>query len=373
MAEAASKKANEAAGKTKRARPQAAVGGLRGRIPSLLPAQAETLRYFFAAPERWVLRDGGVLRFAAGNAAAAGELFELEADGARLGLRLESGAAAHAQDTLRWSDYEGRARLLAWALAHETHLIRISDALGASLLPVDGGETRDPEALVRDPDLWLSFSIEDAGRDTTRGLLRLPCSWIDRLLDRAEQVYADDPLPDLDPWQRLPVPIAIRLPGPRLHSADWLAMRPGDVIVIGSRSNAPLPHAHAADRRWPLAGSAAGWRIEGPSQSIPASVSQESSTMNDNEVNAEPADAETGTEAATQHAVRDLPVTLEFDLGSVQVSVGELAALQPGYVFALPAHLEGANVTIRANGRASGRGEMVAVGDTLGVRLLSWS
>ena len=35
--------------------------------------------------------------------------------------------------------------------------------------------------------------------------------------------------------------------------------------------------------------------------------------------------------------------------------------------------LEGANVTIRANGQAVGRGEVVAVGDTLGVRLLWWN
>lgn len=370
MVETASKKAREAAGKSNAARAQAPVSGLRGRIPTLLPAQADTLRYFFAAPERWPLRDGGVLRFASGRADAAGEPFELEADGARLGLRLESADAAHADDTLQWCDYSGRSRLLAWALAHEAQLIRLSDALGVSLLPVEADAARDPEALARDPDIWLAFSIEDAGLDSTRGTLRLPCSWIDRLLDRAEQVYDDDPLPGLEQWQQLPVPIAIRLPGPQLRSADWRALRAGDVIVLGTRGRMPLPQAYASDRRWPLQGSAEGWRIQGPAQSV--SVLQESSAMNDNEVNAEMADAGSGADAGTQHA-HNLPVSLEFDLGRVQISVGELATLQPGYVFALPAHLEGANVTIRANGRVAGRGEMVAVGDTIGVRLLSWS
>lgn len=370
MVEAASKKARETAGKSKIARAAAPVTGLRGRIPSLLPAQADTLRYFFAAPERWVLRDGGVLRFSSGSADAAGEPFELEADGVRLALRLESADATHADDALRWSDYQGRARLLAWALAHEAQLIRLSDALGVSLLPVEGGDARDPETVARDPDVWLAFTIEDAGRGTTRGTLRLPCSWIDRLLDRAEQVYADDPLPELDNWRQLPVPIAIRLPGPPLRNADWRALRPGDVIVLGTRGRMPLPQAYASDRRWPLAGSAEGWRIEGAPQ--PISAGQENSAMNDNEVKAEAADA-SGAETAAPHAAHNLAVNLEFDLGQVQMSVGELAALQPGYVFALPAHLEGANVTIRANGRVTGRGEMVAVGDTIGVRLLSWS
>src|SRR3546814_2233848 len=73
-----------------------------------------------------------------------------------------------------------------------------------------------------------------------------------------------------------------------------------------------------------------------------------------------------GAEAGSGDAlVRNLPVQLAFDIGRLEVSVGDLASLQPGYVFALPAQLQGANVTIRANGRTAGRGEVVAVGDTI--------
>lgn len=94
--------------------------------------------------------------------------------------------------------------------------------------------------------------------------------------------------------------------------------------------------------------------------------------MNDESPNDAPG-ADTGADAAGGEAIaRNLPVQLAFDVGRVEVSIGDLAALQPGYVFALPAQLQGANVTIRANGRIAGRGEVVAVGDTLGVRLLAW-
>ena len=71
--------------------------------------------------------------------------------------------------------------------------------------------------------------------------------------------------------------------------------------------------------------------------------------------------------------IEQLPVQLRFELGEVELSIAELSALQPGYVFPLASRLEGANVAIRANGRHVGRGEVVAVGDTLGVRLLAWS
>lgn len=360
MVEAAIKKA---ATKASRSRAPTQAETLRGRIPSLSPAQAEALRYFFAAPERWTLRDGGVLRFATASADGNGEAFELEAESTRLALRLEPGGRAG--EGLQWSDYQGRSRLLAWALAHETQLMRLSDALGVSLLPVETDEQREPP--VRDPDLWLSFAIE-SDADAVRGALRLPASWTERLIERADPAY-DDARNDLGEWQRLPTPVAIRLPGPRLRAADWRALRRGDVIVIGARARAPAPQAVAADRRWPLAAENGRWRIEGPAILSPAS--QKDSAMNDQEANADAVD--TGAEQNAQHPAHDLPVTLEFELGNVQMSVGDLASIQPGYVFALPAHLEGANVAIRANGRNAGRGEIVAVGDTLGVRLLSWS
>ena len=91
--------------------------------------------------------------------------------------------------------------------------------------------------------------------------------------------------------------------------------------------------------------------------------------MNDNETSVSTTTVEVDEDAGA----RKLPVKIEFEIGRIEMSVGELSTLQSGYVFALPAHLEGANVVIRANGRAAGRGEVVAVGDTLGVRLLSWS
>jgi type III secretion system YscQ/HrcQ family protein len=70
-------------------------------------------------------------------------------------------------------------------------------------------------------------------------------------------------------------------------------------------------------------------------------------------------------------SLASVPVTLDFDLGSLAVPLGELAAIKPGYVFELPGRLEQARVIIRANGTPIGTGELVSVGDTLGVQLLS--
>jgi len=343
------------------------IQSLRGCIPDVSPLQAEALRGFFAASRHWLLGDGGVLQFTPGQPSAEGETFGVDAEGTRLQLRLESDAAMQpAPSSLHWSDYQGRARLLAWSLAHETSLMRLSEVLGVSLLPIEQDSAQEG---VADEAVWLAFATGDdhrVGAAPLRGALRLPVGWLARLQARAEPVYDDDPLPPLGSLHGLPVPILLGFDGPTLAPADWQRLRPGDVVVIGS--GMPPVHARASRYTWPLAAGPDGWRITAAAQTL--SFPSEQSMMNDE---SRDDDAGAAGEPGSSDAIaRNLPVQLAFDIGRTEVSLGELAALQPGYVFPLPAHLEGANVTIRANGRAAGRGEVVAVGSTLGVRLLSW-
>lgn len=63
----------------------------------------------------------------------------------------------------------------------------------------------------------------------------------------------------------------------------------------------------------------------------------------------------------------DLEVTLVFELGRCEIDLGTLRTLAPGYVFPLSADPAGP-VDIVANGRRIGRGEIVRIGETLGIR-----
>ena len=68
-------------------------------------------------------------------------------------------------------------------------------------------------------------------------------------------------------------------------------------------------------------------------------------------------------------ALKDVEVQLRFDVGHTNLSLEALRSLQPGYVFRLPGSgVE--RIRIRANGALVGQGELVAIGDELGVRLL---
>jgi type III secretion protein Q len=66
----------------------------------------------------------------------------------------------------------------------------------------------------------------------------------------------------------------------------------------------------------------------------------------------------------------DLPVRLVFELGRVELSLGELQRLAPGALVPLGRPPD-EPVDIMANGRRLGRGTLVQIGDSLGVRIVS--
>lgn len=362
------------------ATPDRATRPLRGLLPALDASACEALRAFFSEPRWWLLGDGSAVQ--AAPAAAPSAAFAIDAEGTRLALQIDGPASAGVDDArLRWSDHTGRARILAWSLAHETTLRRLSEWLGVSLLPVLAGDDDAPPADAAPAGLWLRIHVDEPAGDgdaaaatpaVTALHLRLPVQWLHGLARRSQPPYEGEPLPDAGRWRGLVTPLRVLLPV-LVPMRDWRALRPGDVIVAGHRGHPPACIARAAGRDWPLAPAAGGWSVHGAPLPTPA-FTKEPAMDEKTQADRPHADGQEPDAApAAADPARSLPVQVEFELGRTEMSVGELADLQPGYVFTLGAVVEGNNVVIRANGRAVGRGELVAVGDTLGVRLLSWS
>ena len=78
------------------------------------------------------------------------------------------------------------------------------------------------------------------------------------------------------------------------------------------------------------------------------------------------------TLAATSGLMDDVPVRLTFDLGEREISLGDLRTLQPGYLFNLGRDPR-STVTIRANGRLIGDGELVDIEGRVGVSVLQFN
>lgn len=70
--------------------------------------------------------------------------------------------------------------------------------------------------------------------------------------------------------------------------------------------------------------------------------------------------------------VGSLEVELSFVVGQITLTFEELQVLKPGFSFELPAAANN-TVTILANGKPVGQGELLSVGDRTGVRVLSFA
>ena len=68
-------------------------------------------------------------------------------------------------------------------------------------------------------------------------------------------------------------------------------------------------------------------------------------------------------------ALDDIEVELTVDVGSVRLTLGELAALEPGTVLVPDIGDEHIRTTLRVNGRSLGRGTLVRIEGALAVRI----
>lgn len=69
--------------------------------------------------------------------------------------------------------------------------------------------------------------------------------------------------------------------------------------------------------------------------------------------------------------IGEIPVHLVFQVGETQLKFSELVDLQPGYIIELDNELNHL-VEIKAHGKTIGRGELVEIGDRLGVRVIQF-
>ncbi|MCW7540807.1 FliM/FliN family flagellar motor switch protein [Aquabacterium sp. A7-Y] len=67
--------------------------------------------------------------------------------------------------------------------------------------------------------------------------------------------------------------------------------------------------------------------------------------------------------------LQDLQVPVAFEIDTARISLAELASIRPGYVIELDAPLQQAAVRLVCHGQTVGCGQLVAIGDQLGVRI----
>jgi flagellar motor switch/type III secretory pathway protein FliN len=267
-------------------------------------------------------------------------------------------------DTLgpcEWWDYQGESRLLAWTVAHTQLLGALEQILQEPLLPVGWCElAATPESST---NIECSFVAQATDGRSSSGVLSLPLPMAERLGHTATTARRE--LEALG--RRLTGRLQVLLQTVAFPSRELIAAQIGDVLVLGQQErcwcNLKLVYVPGGDTArpgmsWDVRYEADRFEICGTACEGPVEANLLTQTTADDTTTA-------------SNPLAAIPVLLEFEVGNLSLSLAELAALKPGYVFQLANRVVGAQVGIRANGTRIGQGELVAVGDVLGVQLLA--
>jgi type III secretion protein Q len=215
-----------------------------------------------------------------------------------------------------------------------------------------------PGAMVPGvPLVALTISLDVQGMGVSDGLLALPpgdAVALAGLLDAAAGA-------DGGTIEDLPMPISVRVAVASPTVGDLACLRRGDILLVdegcdGSASAvaviaehlvAPVeltaPGIRLSSRPVSGRGSAWEWSMERPTDSA-------------------------GSPGLYDAELDDLPVRVLFEIGRIELSLSELRRLDVGAMLTLARGVDGA-VEIVASGKRIGRGTVIKIGESLGVRV----
>lgn len=154
---------------------------------------------------------------------------------------------------------------------------------------------------------------------------------------------------------------ALRIGATRLPRRVLASLRPGDAVLLETRVETPTSAVLVVAEAWTALAQqdANGWRLaEAPGQA--RRQGRGAWTMDGDDASGRPP-AAAGPD--------EIPVTLTFDVGRLELPLGELRRLGVGSVLELGRGV-GELVEIAAHGRLIGRGELVEVDGAIAVRIV---
>jgi type III secretion protein Q len=341
-------------------------GAFAARLARLLPAQAPTLRVAPpATPFRGVAPAMLRLAHPAGVAAIVFDLAGFPALSLLERVPGSDPAAMAASAPLR----RAALRVLVAPLVEQLAAIGLETVDPLELVRADG-TSPPPQALV----IELAWGTAGRRREARVWLPEAVAESLLALLEAPAAAIRQAGLP------------ALRLPGRlmlgarRFALAELRRLEPGDVILDVANMVPLMPRARGAapelapfscHAAWGSAGlmrAIARVRIDGTRLTLKEfpmiteeTILQDAQALPGHPLGAEGASAE----------LESLDIPVGFEIDTVALPLGELTALAPGYVLELPQRAENVPLRLVAYGRTIGTGELVTVGDRLGVRLLT--
>ncbi len=275
-------------------------------------------------------------------------------DGDAIGLQAEP---------FEWRGYSGETRLLAWTAHHEPLLELLRTVFRRDWVPESIGDCDAPAARAC---MRAGFSVaREDGICIVTGLVDFDAARVD-VPDPAPASAARTPA---SYWHHVQARLPIILDEVDLARTELAAIAHGCIVRLDNRTLATdrprvairAGSAHLIADIHQLQATVVGFAAasSGLDQFTCGGID-----MNDDHASGTAPGAVTpGVDAAA------VPVRLTFSAGRLVRRFGELADVAPGYVYELDKRLDDQSIAISANEVPIALGELVCVGDLVGIRV----
>jgi flagellar motor switch/type III secretory pathway protein FliN len=289
------------------------------------------------------------------------EWVTLAAEEAHIQIAIDGDAVNLAAPLLDWRSQSGDTQLLAWTVCHEPLIELLRTLLQRDLAPV---AIEDCDAPPLGDCVRMGFAIRKSdGSPVATGSLRMHASCIDRCVARTDVHIPRQGLRLEHVQAQLPIVIDEFLASP----CELAAFTRGCIVRLDNRT--------LRTARPRIAIAAGHVRLVAEISDVRARVVALAASNND--CNHFPTGASMNDPTATQPPrssiaavdVDSLPVRLTFSAGRLMVPFGALTDVKAGYVFELDRPLNDQTIVIQANEVSIALGELVVLGDFLGVRI----
>lgn len=198
--------------------------------------------------------------------------------------------------------------------------------------------------------LGVSLWPTSASPSMSVATLWLDSSAVETLIDALQRMSTTE-----NDWSGLPLRLSLLAAQTRLRLKELRDLEPNDLVLLPSGSMLDTLLVAIRSSYRPLAAA----RLEGATLTIESLLE---SSMYENDPSDDMDSPQPGNDP------EDLELRLDFDLGQVTVTLGELQSIQPGYSFELDMPVSG-SVRILCGGKIIGHGQLVQIDDRLGVRV----
>ncbi len=288
------------------------------------------------------------------------EWVTLAAHDARIEVALDGDAIGLDVMPLDWRTYAGDTQLLAWTACHEPIIELLRAVFRCDWVPEHIGDC-DPPA--RSSSVRAGFSVfRDDGALVVNGLVNLAASAVRGLATAGACAVARH--------ERLLRSVLTRLP----LVLDEFDMMPTELTSLIAGAVVRLDNRTLSQRVARLTVPVGHARLVVDVTDVHATVAGLiSNPIGGDTMSDAPAPADTTSPGMQTPApsvqIGAVPVRLMFSAGRLTLPFGALADIGPGYVFGLDKRLDDRTITMYANDVPVAVGELVTIGDLVGVRL----